>query len=112
MSTILLVLLRLVRSLLILIWTLVLIRALVLVGALLVLLSLILALLFLLLASLGPREACTGLKGGADSLAALAECGGRETEKQDCGGDCHRTHSFRVCSPVHVSFSRQQAEMS
>lgn len=83
-------LLRRILPLLVLIWTLVLVRA------LLILLSLILALLFLLLASLRLREACAGLKCGACGLTALAECGGSETEKQDRGGDCHRTHSFRV----------------
>jgi len=45
--------------------------------------------------------------------AALAHCHNiTETQEQDRCGDCHRTHSFRVGSPVHESFSRRAAEMS
>jgi hypothetical protein len=38
---------------------------------------------------------------------------GGQTERQDrCGGRGRLTHSFRVPSPVHKSFSRQQANIS
>jgi len=41
------------------------------------------------------------LKTGARSRALAALAADRQTEKQDCGSDCHRTHSFRVGCPVH-----------
>jgi len=126
--------LRLIRARLILIWALLrlrLIRArLILIWALLRLilprLILILARQVLILPLLIPvlrlvrRSILTRLGLGKARLllwgrtgAALAHCHNiTETQEQDRCGDCHRTHSFRVGSPVHESFSRRAAEMS
>jgi hypothetical protein len=103
--------LRLIRARLILIWA---------------LLRLILPRLILILPLLIPvlrlvrRSILTRLGLGKAKLllwgrtgAALAHCHYiTETQEQDRCGDCHRTHSFRVGSPVHESFSRRAAEMS
>jgi hypothetical protein len=46
--------------------------------------------------------------GTATALNALARRhDNAQAEKQDCPGYCRRTHSFRVGSPVHESFSER-----
>jgi hypothetical protein len=113
-------LLILVRSLLILILPLLILilPLLILVLALLVLVAALLILagraLLLARAWLVLTETRAHGRSGAEISSALRmEPGRGQAEKQDRGGNRrHRTHSFRVPSPVHKSFSRQLAKIS
>ncbi len=92
---------------------LILVLALIAVLPLLILVLTLVLALILLPGILALNKAHSRLRRKALCLTALAKCrDGSETKEQDCRGDHRRTHSFRVCSPVHVSFSRRPAEMS
>jgi endonuclease/exonuclease/phosphatase (EEP) superfamily protein YafD len=106
-------LLILVLPLLILNWPLLILNWPLILILILALLLLILPLLLALLpGSLALIQRRTRRRGLALTIAALAErSGGRQRENQDRSGERRRTPSLRVGSPVHESFSRQQAEM-
>jgi hypothetical protein len=88
---------------------------LILIAALLVLKPLLILVLPLILLSV-PAALQLGITElplrSATVKSALARSrDNAQAEEQDCPGYCRRTHSFRVGSPVHESFSRQAAEM-
>src|ERR1039458_6534857 len=94
----------LVWPLLILVWPLLVRPLLILIGSPLVLirpliLGPVLPPLQLSVAEL-PKWSATAL----DALARRHD--NAQAEEQDCPGYCRRTHSFRVGSPIHESFSR------